>query len=204
MLKLKVSLLTSLLILSTSFPGMASALSVEPVSQSDPNSGSLKQNNSIEATKYNDTVANIASGIIGTSNWVIDSNGTLHISTGNFGGTNPGGGGHSPWYSYRNQITSIVFDGPVKNSGGQYENLFSSLSSVSRIIGINQLDTSGVTSLYGMFSGMSSIQTLDLSTFDTSSVTNMNGMFLGDTLLEAVNVSSFDTSNMDQLIQYIF
>ncbi|MCT3088320.1 BspA family leucine-rich repeat surface protein, partial [Lactococcus lactis] len=142
----------------------------------------------------------IGAGSIGTSSWHIDTNGVLHIGAGDFGGTNPGGRGHSPWYSYKDDITSIVLEGKVTNSGGAYSNLFSSLSNVTIITGIEFLDTTGVTSISGLFASMSSLQgTLDLSAFDTSTITSMNGLFLSDSLLSGVNVSSFDTSNVTDM-----
>ncbi|WP_406834977.1 MucBP domain-containing protein [Lactococcus lactis] len=139
----------------------------------------------------------IGAGNIGTSSWNIDTNGVLHIGAGDFGGRSPGGSGLSPWNSYKDDITSIVLEGKVTNSGGKYNNLFSDLSNVTNITGIEFLDTTGVTSIRGLFAGMSNLQgTLDLSAFDTSNVTDMNGLFLSDSLLSGVNVSSFDTSNV--------
>lgn len=146
------------------------------------------------------TSTDIALGTIGSSSWHIDTNGVLYIGGGDFGGTSPGGRGLSPWNSYKDNITSIVLEGKVTNVGGGYNNLFSGLSNVVSIEGINYLDTTGVTRLNGLFASMSSLQgTLDLSSFNTSSVTDMNGLFLSDSQLTGVNVSSFDTSNVTDM-----
>ena len=50
-----------------------------------------------------------------------------------------------------------------------------------------------------MFSGMSSLTTLDLSSFDTSQVTDMSGMFKGMRDLTALDLSSFDTSQVTDM-----
>ena len=47
-----------------------------------------------------------------------------------------------------------------------------------------------------MFSGCSSLTSLDLSGFDTSNVELMSSMFYGCTSLESVDLSSFDTANV--------
>lgn len=47
-----------------------------------------------------------------------------------------------------------------------------------------------------MFSGCSSLTSLDLSSFDTSNVTGMGGMFSGCSKLATLDLSSFNTSNV--------
>ena len=67
--------------------------------------------------------------------------------------------------------------------------LLSYASSVNNII-LDNVDTSHVTNMEGMFSGASNIQELDLSSFDTSNVTNMNQMFNGMTNLQSITFGS--------------
>lgn len=50
--------------------------------------------------------------------------------------------------------------------------------------------------MVSMFSGCSSLTSLDLSGFDTSNVGLMSSMFYGCTSLESVDLSSFDTANV--------
>ena len=50
-----------------------------------------------------------------------------------------------------------------------------------------------------MFSGCSSLTSLDVSNFNTSNVTNMGDMFRGCSSLTSLNVSSFDTSNVTRM-----
>ena len=45
----------------------------------------------------------------------------------------------------------------------------------------------------GMFSGCSSLASLDLSSLGTSQVTGMSGMFRGCTSLASLDLSSLDT-----------
>ena len=63
-------------------------------------------------------------------------------------------------------------------------------------IDLSSFDTSKVTNMGRMFSGMSNLIALDLSNFDTSMVTNMNAMFAGISKLTTLNLSSFDTSKV--------
>ena len=65
------------------------------------------------------------------------------------------------------------------------------------------LDTSNVTDMGGMFSGLSALTTLDVSNFDTSNVTDMGGMFFAMQSLTALDVSKFNTSNVTNMA-YIF
>ena len=61
-------------------------------------------------------------------------------------------------------------------------------------IDLSNFDTSKVTNMGRMFSGMSNLIALDLSNFDTSQVTDMRYMFFGMSNLIALDLSNFDTS----------
>ena len=71
--------------------------------------------------------------------------------------------------------------------------MFSGMSNLIAL-DLSNFDTSQVTDMRYMFSGMSNLIALDLSNFDTSMVTNMNAMFAGISKLTTLNLSSFDTS----------
>lgn len=117
--------------------------------------------------------SNIASGTLGTSSWYIDSEGTLTIGEGTFSDNLLTA---SPWKPYIAQISKIVFSGKVKAaSNSQY--LFMNLKNLKEIDHLDYLNTSDVTSMNGMFSGCSSLESLDLSNFKTPNLTNMGGMF---------------------------
>ena len=86
-------------------------------------------------------------------------------------------------------MSNVIFP---KNSGSLFSN---GLSSVKHII-FENVDTTNVTSMYGMFAGCSGLQSLDLSDFDTTNVTNIEGMFSGCTSLSSLDLSNFDTANV--------
>ena len=90
---------------------------------------------------------------------------------------------------------SVYFDGgPTSIEGLQYLNtskvttmfgMFWDCSAISDI-DVSHFDTRQVTNMAYLFSGCSSIQTLDLSRFDMSKVINANRMFDGCTSLEQI------------------
>ena len=95
-------------------------------------------------------------------------------------------------------VTSVIVEDPFVL--GEYDgSFFGRLSACRSIEGLSLVDTSAVTSMDYMFSGCSSLVSLDLSGFDTSSVTSMVGMFSECSSLESVDLSSFDTSNVTDM-----
>ena len=69
----------------------------------------------------------------------------------------------------------------------------------SNIISIDfgdNIDTSNVTNMSGMFYSSSFLASLDLSIFDTSNVADMSNMFFNCSSLVLLDLSSFDTSNV--------
>ena len=86
--------------------------------------------------------------------------------------------------------TSAVFDASFANyypTSTAY--WFQNCSALTSISGIDNLKTDNVTSMSGMFSGCSSLTTLDLSNFNTSLVVNMNDMFANSTSLTTIYVA---------------
>ena len=72
----------------------------------------------------------------------------------------------------------------------------------SDLISINfndNFNTANVTSMESMFSGGSSLTSLDLSSFNTSNVTNMGGMFQDCSSLTSLDLSSFNTLNVTNM-----
>ena len=70
-------------------------------------------------------------------------------------------------------------------------------------IDLSNFDTSKVTNMSNMFSGLSNLTTLNLSNFNTSKVTNMRFMFFHASNLTSLNLSNFDTSRVADM-QYMF
>ena len=86
----------------------------------------------------------------------------------------------------------------------QSSDMFSRNSNENKIgnikdLDISNFDTSKVTQMSGMFSGMSSLTSLDLSNFNTSKVWDMDGMFRGMSSLTSLDLSSFNTSNVTDM-----
>ena len=73
--------------------------------------------------------------------------------------------------------------------------MFSGMSNLTAL-DLSNFDTSYVTDMRSMFSSMSSLAILNPSNFDTSKVTNMNGMFYGMRSLTTLDLSNFDTSKV--------
>ena len=79
------------------------------------------------------------------------------------------------------------------------KDMFKQLSNIITIDFGDNIDTSNVTNMYGMFFDCSILSSLDLSGFNTSNVTNMNSMFYHCSSLTSLNLSSFDTSNVTSM-----
>ena len=81
--------------------------------------------------------------------------------------------------------------------------MFSGCTSLESI-DISGFDTSNVTNMECMFQGCSNLQSLNLSNFDTSKVTDIGRMFRNCYELESIDVSSFDTRNMTEIADVFF
>ena len=68
-----------------------------------------------------------------------------------------------------------------------------------KIEGLENLDTSNVTSMVYMFYACSKLTSIDVTKFDTSKVTNMSCMFEGCSVLTSIDVSKFDTSKVTSM-----
>ena len=100
--------------------------------------------------------------------------------------------------TFINQLTKIKVDrGVIANQDSQ--GLFMGLSKLTTIDGLENLDTSKVTTMKDMFEGCSNLSSIDLSHFDTSQVTDMSGMFEDCSNLKTLDVSNFDTSQVTDM-----
>ena len=68
-----------------------------------------------------------------------------------------------------------------------------------KIEGLENLDTSNVTSMVCMFNSCRGLTSLDVSKFDTSKVTDMRNMFYNCRGLTSLDVSKFDTSKVTNM-----
>ncbi len=83
------------------------------------------------------------------------------------------------------------------NSDSSY--LFNGFFNVTQIEGMENLYTSNIIDMSGMFNGMINLEELDLSNFYTRHVNDMSRMFYDDEGLQELNLSSFDTSSVTNM-----
>ena len=95
-------------------------------------------------------------------------------------------------------ITTVVFDASFANCTTMTSTAwwFKNCKNLTTITGISNLKTDNVTDMIHMFSGCSSLTSLDLSGFNTSKVTNMGYMFNGCFSLTSLDVSGFKTDRV--------
>ena len=109
------------------------------------------------------------------------------------------------WDAHSGDITVVKFDASFANytylTSTAY--LFNRCWNLTTIEGIKNLKTDNVTNMQRMFSGCSSLTSLDLSSFDTQKVTNMGSMFDGCSSLKSLNLSSFNTEKVSSM-RYMF
>ena len=99
--------------------------------------------------------------------------------------------------STKEGITTVVFDSSFSDYRPQDLNFwFNDCSNLTKIEGIEYLNTSEVTEMRDVFCGCESLEELDLSHFDTSKVTTMSAMFAGCTSMKTFDLSHFNTSNL--------
>jgi len=97
-------------------------------------------------------------------------------------------------------IKKVVFDSSFANARPKNCSSWFSNSNVSSITGMENFNTSEVTSMFNMFSHCYDLGSVDVSHFDTRKVTNMAQMFGGTGYWE-LDLSSFDTSNVENMTE---
>ena len=130
--------------------------------------------------------------------WTLCECGVLTVSEGFIHQTSIVGRIVSPWDGLRNDITNIVFTGPIA-AGSSLESLFSNLRNVETIEGLEHFDTINATSMEAMFSNAHSLTSLDLSNWNTSNVTRMGNMFHATNSLVELDVSTWDTGRVTNM-----
>lgn len=100
----------------------------------------------------------------------------------------------------KNNIKKVVFDASFANA--RPTNCycwFFGCKDLTTIEGIGYLNTENVTSMRAMFSGCSSLTSLDVSNFKTQNVTSMRAMFSRCSSLTSLDVSKFNTQNVTSM-----
>ena len=109
------------------------------------------------------------------------------------------------WYhlaEWHHVVKKIVFDSSFADARPTSTHGFfsgSSFENVTEIAGIENLNTSNVSDMHGMFEGCESLTAIDLSHFNTCNVTDMSYMFANCSSLTTLDVSHFDTSNVTNM-----
>ena len=97
------------------------------------------------------------------------------------------------WYGSSTVIKISFLDKVVPEN---IEYWFVSLTNLTTIENMNNLDTSNVTDMSVMFGGCSSLTSINLTGLDTSNVTSMESMFYRCSSLTSINLTGLDTSNV--------
>jgi len=150
-------------------------------------------------------VANIiGTGIIGTgaigaggAPWTLYDDGSVVVAP---GVVNWNHGTASPWDAHKGLVETITFEGSGYTIGPRTRSLFNDLPVLHTIVGLGQLDMSGVTYMNSMFRNTPSLVDVgDISRWDTSNVTSMAAMFFGASSLTALNLSDWNTQSVETM-----
>lgn len=108
-----------------------------------------------------------------------------------------GYGNYPNWDTHAAEIKKVVFKAGFRDeTHTTCSKWFSGCTNLTCIEGIENLNTSNVKNMSGMFALCSNLETLDLSHFNTEKVENMSNMFNGCTKLHDLNISSFNTEKV--------
>ena len=118
-------------------------------------------------------------------------------------------GDYSPmWINYNKNINKVVFDASfAKARPTTCYNWFNNFEKLTTIEGIEYLNTEKVTNMRCMFSGCSSLASLNLTSFNTAEVTDMSFMFYECYALASLDVSKFNTAKvtgMREMFHYCY
>ncbi len=109
------------------------------------------------------------------------------------------------WRTHKDEATKIVFDESfAKARPTSCYDWFSQYKQLTTIEGLENLNTSEVTNMKGMFCNCVLLDTLDLSGFNTAKVTYMKGMFLGCSSLASLKFSDQFTGTSLVNATYVF
>jgi hypothetical protein len=155
-------------------------------------------------------LANIAEGVSGDCNWVIDNDGNLTISSESDDIADLGTwvGDSAPWSNYRDSITTVVFSSPVNAKTCAY--MFKGCSKLNAVY-LDNFYTNEVIDMSFMFAGCTSLEIIEFDmamsvedamltqsrdNFLTGNVTNMASMFEGCKSLHSFYLQNLDIRNV--------
>lgn len=98
------------------------------------------------------------------------------------------------------EVTTAIFDLSFKNFLPKTtKNWFFNFTNLEEIKGLENLNSSEVTIMSGMFVDCEKLSQLNLSSFNTEKVQDMSGMFYGCKSLSSLNLSSFNTEKVQYM-----
>ena len=149
--------------------------------------------------------ANIAEGVSGDCQWVIDNDGNLTISSESYDIADLGTweGDSAPWSNYWESITTVAFTSPVNAKTCAY--MFKGCTNLNAIY-LDNFYTNEVTDMSFMFADCTSLEVIEIDmamsvqddmtqsrgNFLTSNVTNMASMFEGCKSLQSFYLQNLD------------
>ena len=105
------------------------------------------------------------------------------------------------WSSLVDKIKKVVFDASFANARPKSCYWwFGECLNLTRIEGMENLNTEMVTTMEGMFYQCEALTSLDVTNFNTAKVTNMSLMFSSCTKLSSLNLYNFNTENVTNML----
>lgn len=105
------------------------------------------------------------------------------------------------WGGHQGEIVTVVFDTSFANCTTltSTASWFAGCGKLTSISDISNLKTDNVTDMCYMFSGCSSLTSLNVSGFKTDNVTDMNSMFNGCSSLTMLDMGGLNTANVTDM-----
>ena len=105
------------------------------------------------------------------------------------------------WYSKKDKIKKVVFDASFANARPKSCYWwFRECLNLTRIEGMENLNTEMVTTMACMFYQCEALTSLDVTNFNTAKVTDMYLMFFSCTKLSSLNLYNFNTENVTNML----
>ena len=113
--------------------------------------------------------------------------------------------GRNHFKGYASKVKKAIIDPSMKNAPltltdymffGHVDDNDYTLSAMTAIEGLENLNTANVVNMKSMFMGCSALTSLDLSSFNTGKVIYMDDMFYDCSALTSLDLSSFDIGNV--------
>ena len=117
---------------------------------------------------------------------------------------------NSAWVEDRQMVADInikhiVFDKSFSTyTPTSLNGFFAKLKKLETITGLEYLNTAKVTNMRYMFSGCSSLTSLDVTHFNTANVTDMSDMFSGCSSLTSLDVTHFNTAKVTDMYSMFY